>query len=182
MGLSLIGSALCASWASRKPMLRARKHPRITMERWKEILKQQRQKQGRWTKKQAARRIAKLSQASLARARASLPSHCVPFLWPTPKYAKPPKKQAAHPMSSDRCINRCRFESWVNCRRCGTPVKDRFKHHIGTACPPPRPQHVVERQVARTQQLREWLGDAKVPGMTAAQVQATFDSANPRAS
>ena len=157
---------------------RGDKHPRITKERWKEILRAQRKKQGVSKAFTAANRITQLSRAGLSKACAKLPSHCVPFLWPTPLYAK--SKQGTNKprrRSKNLHIRKCVFINWIKCRRCGHLLKGKNAGHFGAKCPPPRTQQVIDRQLQRTKMLQAWLGDKEVPGMTPQQVQATFASA-----
>lgn len=89
------------------------KHPRITKERWKEILGAHRKRQGIPKAVSAARRIRQMSQASLSRVSAKLPSHCVPFLWPTPKYDTPSRAGQRRTKPTARLIRKCLFMNWI---------------------------------------------------------------------
>ena len=134
---------------------RGLKHPRISKERWKEILRDQRRKQGTNPKLRAKRRINQISKTSLARVSARLPEHCVPFLWPTPVYAKPGSKV---PGQSRFRARQCCFKSWIKCRRCGIIFNEKPELHTGATCTQSRKQSTIDRQVERTESLREWLG------------------------
>jgi len=156
---------------------RGLKHPRIDKERWKEILRRQKRRQGPQQAVQAAQRISRLRRASVTLVSAKLPSYCVPFLWPTPTYAKPAKQGKRCTKAADRRIVRCSFKNWIKCRCCGHIFNEKPELHTGAKCPKPRAQHIIDRQTERTERLRAWLGDSRVPGLTHEQVQATFESA-----
>ncbi|CAE7772604.1 CAMK2D [Symbiodinium sp. CCMP2592] len=79
---------------------RGLKHPRISPDRWKAILKAQSRKLGKQPLLCASRRIRQMTKAGIARAQAKLPDHCVPFVWPT-----------------------CRLMNWIKSR-----MRDHFQH------------------------------------------------------